>query len=274
MYTGTESPAQKVGSVRRFTEGHSKVFICSLRSGAGLDGLQHACSTVVFGELDWSPQVMDQVVGRLDREGQQKPVTAYFLTIDDGADPFMLEVLGSKQSQSDGILGMAGRAEILDVQGQSDRLRRMAEAYLASIGESAPAPEPTEGLHAEVVAALRMLKVPTNTEREMQEALWSALPGLLPTATVEREVRIGERGRLDFLVSRDGVRIAVECKIDQTGRAAVYRQVRRYAEHAQIDGVVILAPWGGVSSFVVDGTAVSVVDWSKQSLRGGGKRAA
>jgi hypothetical protein len=68
----------------------------SLRSGAGLDGLQKRCSTMVFGELDWSPGVHHQCIGRLDREGQEQPVTAMFLVCDDGSDPPMMEVLGLK----------------------------------------------------------------------------------------------------------------------------------------------------------------------------------
>jgi hypothetical protein len=272
MYTGTESGAQKAAAVRDFTEGGAQVFILSQRSGAGLDGLQKVCKTVVFGELDWSPQVMEQVIGRLDREGQEHPVSAYFLTIDDGADPFMLQTLGVKQSQSDGVVaGIEGRADLLEAVGTSDRLREMAMSYLVSIGEAPPSPEPEFGLHAEVVSALRGIALPSSTEREMQDALWSVLPARLPFAKVEREVRIGERGRLDFLVSVDEEQIAIECKIDQTGRASVYRQVRRYAEHADVTGVVILAPWSGVSSFVVDETPVTVVDWSKQTLRRGGR---
>src|SRR5579884_3848269 len=42
----------------------------SLRSGAGLDGLQEDCTVGVFGELDWSPEQHRQCIGRLDRDGQ------------------------------------------------------------------------------------------------------------------------------------------------------------------------------------------------------------
>lgn len=268
MYTGTESPAQKNKAVEAFTEGNSQVFIISLRSGAGIDGLQHVCSNIVFGELDWSPHVMDQLIGRIDRDGQTKPVNAFFPVIDDGSDPFMIEVLGDKRSQHDGLVeGKQAKAEILaDTGPRVDRIRAMAEAYLASIGEAIPNAAPAEGLQAEVAAALRRLKLPSNCEREMQDALWSVLPGLLPTAKVEREYRVGERSRLDFLVTRGNERIAIECKIDQTGRTAVYRQVRRYAEEAGITGAVILAPWSGVSSFIVEEVPVIIVDWAKGSL--------
>ena len=69
LYTGTESAAGKARSVEAFTTGDSRVMMLSLRSGAGLDGLQQHCRDVVFGELDWSPQVHYQVIGRLRRRG-------------------------------------------------------------------------------------------------------------------------------------------------------------------------------------------------------------
>ena len=55
LYTGSESVPQKEEAKRRFLSDETNLIIISLRSGAGLDGLQHACRIVVFGELDWSP---------------------------------------------------------------------------------------------------------------------------------------------------------------------------------------------------------------------------
>lgn len=268
LYTGTESPTQKAEAVQQFTKGSSHVFIISLRSGAGLDGLQDVCSNVVFGELDWSPQVIDQVIGRLDREGQTKHVNAHFPTIDDGSDPFMIKVLAAKRTQSDGLLGIDSEGKLLEPTEVGDRIRRMAEAYLTSIGEPLPENLPQEGLHAEVAAALGNMVLPSTTEQAMQAAIFSLLPFEIIGAKVQREVRIGERGRLDFLVSRGDEAVAVECKINQTEKGEVYRQVRRYAEHPEITSVILLAPWSGVPHFNIDGTPVTIVDWTKQSLKG------
>lgn len=269
MHTGTETGPQKEAAKQKFIEDElCRVFICSNRSGAGLDGLQNVCDCVVIGELDWSPHVIDQLIGRIDRDPQPNPVDVYLPVIDDGADPFMIERLGDKRSQSEGIFdGVAGVARVLgDDDVSQDRLRAMAEAYLAMIGEPIPNPEPQTGLHADVAKALRRVQLPTNTEKEMQDALWSVLPDLLPGANVEREVRVGQRSRLDFLVSNGSERIAIELKIDQTGKGSVYRQVRRYAEEAQITGLVLLAPWSGVANFSVEGVPVTVVDWAKAKI--------
>ena len=104
MFTGSESQRSKRLSKENFVEGDSQVMLLSLRSGAGLDGLQHACSNVVFGELDWSPQIHTQVIGRLRRFGQRRPVTAHFLHVDGGSDPLMIELNGLKADQAHGIV--------------------------------------------------------------------------------------------------------------------------------------------------------------------------
>lgn len=132
MFTGSETPAEKVESRRKFMAGETSVLLISLRAGQGLDGLQKVCRTVVIGELDWAPAVMDQCIGRVFRDGQTEPVTAYFLVADDGADPLIAEKLGLKRQQAEGIRNPD--AEILE-EYQVDReravllARRFAEKY-------------------------------------------------------------------------------------------------------------------------------------------------
>lgn len=60
FFTGSESAAQKQWAVDQFRAGKTDLFIMSLRSGAGLNGLQERSSICVFGELDWSPGVHHQ----------------------------------------------------------------------------------------------------------------------------------------------------------------------------------------------------------------------
>ncbi len=103
-YTGSESAVKKDAGVQSFISGEAQLLMISLRAGAGLDGLQYSgCRTIVFGELDWSPGVHEQNIGRVHRDGQPDPVVAYYLVADDGADPIMVETLGLKQDQVDGI---------------------------------------------------------------------------------------------------------------------------------------------------------------------------
>jgi len=144
-FTGSESPSKKHEEFRRFVRGKTPLFIMSLRAGAGLDGLQGHCRTPVFGELDWSPGVLQQCLGRVHRDGQEEPCVAYFLVSEDGADPVMADVLGLKAQQSEGIRDPdAALIEKLEV--DPEHMRRLAEAYLATRGD-VPAPPESEVAH-------------------------------------------------------------------------------------------------------------------------------
>lgn len=129
MYTGSESPAKKQREAQRFINGETPLLILSLRSGAGLDGLQNRCRTVVFGELDWSPGCHEQDIGRVYRDGQQDPVMAYFLLAEDGADPFIAEALGLKREQVEGIRS-PGERDVVQRADTGDAVKRMAAKYL------------------------------------------------------------------------------------------------------------------------------------------------
>lgn len=129
MYTGSESPRAKSASFDRFVDGSSRVMLMSLRAGAGLDGLQGVCSTVVFAELDWSPGVHAQCVGRVHRDGQTEPVFVYYLVSDEGSDPVVSSVLGIKRGQSGFVLDPD--SSTLEVPGaDADRIKKLAESYL------------------------------------------------------------------------------------------------------------------------------------------------
>lgn len=132
MYTGSESAAQKETSKQRFLSGDTDLMIISLRSGAGLDGLQDRCGVVVFGELDWSPGIHHQVIGRLDRErsdGQQNQVMALFLVTEEGSDPPMMEVLGLKASESTQIVDP--HLGVQTTHSDETHLHKLVQRYLA-----------------------------------------------------------------------------------------------------------------------------------------------
>lgn len=133
VYTGQVSDAGKAEALRRFIDGDTKILILSNRAGAGIDGLQHVCRTVVSGELDWSPAVHIQFEGRAARDGQKDPVASYYLVSEDGSDPVIRDVLGLKEEQRVGLIeGSGGSALGQTSQAEDDnRMRRLAEAYLA-----------------------------------------------------------------------------------------------------------------------------------------------
>ncbi len=127
LYTGSESGNAKHRSKEEFVNGNSQLMIISLRSGVGLDGLQNSCSMVVFGELDWSPEVHKQVIGRLQRDGQKNQVTSIFLVTDNGSDPVMVDLLGLKAQQSTGIMDLGGVTQTVS---EESRVKEMARRFL------------------------------------------------------------------------------------------------------------------------------------------------
>lgn len=128
LYTGSESVAAKEKAKSRFMAGETDILIMSLRSGAGVDGLQHRCCTEIFGELDWSPGIHHQCIGRVDREGQKNPVTAFFLVTNDGSDPPMMDVLGVKSSEAKYIIDPYLGVETNE--NDTARLQKLVDRYL------------------------------------------------------------------------------------------------------------------------------------------------
>lgn len=187
LYTGSETTSAKGRNAQAFIDGETDLLILSLRSGAGLDGLQRRCSTMVFGELDWSPGVHHQCIGRLDREGQAEPVTALFLVIDDGSDPPMMDVLGLKASQSAAIMDPLAGAQ--KVGRDAGNLRRLVERYLK--GKAAKGFEigPGETLSPARLACLRELAACARPT--------TAIPGVMEGAHLAALVQLGLADRAE-----------------------------------------------------------------------------
>lgn len=129
MYTGSESPSQKEKNKNAFIAGESNLMIISNRSGAGVDGLQERCSTVVIGELDWSPKVHEQLEQRIDRDGQKEPVMILYPVSDGGSDPVIMDLCGLKNSQANGIMDLYENQDISYGSDES-RTKKLVAYYL------------------------------------------------------------------------------------------------------------------------------------------------
>lgn len=140
MYTGSETPARKQAAVRQFlNEPERRIFICSLRSGAGLDGLQGVANVCVFGELDWSPAMHHQAIGRLARDGQENQVVAYYLVSAEGSDPVIGGVLEAKRQQAEPFMAGDDGALFTAQAEDTQRVKHLARAVLTKAGR----PDPT-----------------------------------------------------------------------------------------------------------------------------------
>lgn len=134
--TGEESAREKHESKRTFIAGARqpggcKVIGISLRSCAGIDGLQHVCSTGITAEYDWTGAVEKQGIGRASRDGQERPVVWYRPYMLSGADPVMLDVCGVKEAQSSAILDPD--AVVSNVEVDPNHIRKLAEDFLRRV---------------------------------------------------------------------------------------------------------------------------------------------
>ena len=73
------------------------------------------------------------------------------------------------------------------------------------------------------------------TEAELQQAIWDVLPARFPA---DRERSLSRRDRPDFIVDVDGMSVAIEVKV-AGARSMVLRQIGRYAEHDQVDAIIL-----------------------------------
>ncbi len=73
-------------------------------AGTGVDGLQRVCSRAIIAEGSWVPSDISQMIGRLHRIGQTKPVLADFMTIERSIDQHMLRRCIEKQGVVDQVL--------------------------------------------------------------------------------------------------------------------------------------------------------------------------
>lgn len=72
VYRGGMSDSQKADAVGMFQAPECRIFLGQRQAaGTGINGLQTVCSTAVIAEPSWTPGETDQLVGRLDRIGQQ-----------------------------------------------------------------------------------------------------------------------------------------------------------------------------------------------------------
>jgi hypothetical protein len=140
FYTGAQTASAKDHAIDEFIDGEARLLIMSLRSGAGIDGLQDVCHTAVIGELDWSPGVHTQGIGRVCRPGQAEEVDAFFCVTDAGADPFMLETLDIKALQAQDFLNPDAplrEPDPLKRQAQRSRIKGLAADFVARAAAAA-----------------------------------------------------------------------------------------------------------------------------------------
>lgn len=85
----------------------------------------------------------------------------------------------------------------------------------------------------EILSTLSKVRITAAHESDAQEQIAAALRGA--GIECEREVRLGERDRVDILAGR----IAIEVKTKPVSGSTLWRQVQRYAGHDEVEAVVV-----------------------------------
>jgi hypothetical protein len=101
---------------------------------------------------------------------------------------------------------------------------------------------------------LRGSRLRTSTEIALQASIGEALTA--GAIAFEREKSLGPRDRPDFLLY--GGRVVLEAKTRQP-KKAIYRQITRYAQHEQVEAIILVTGTATGMPEEIDGKPVYVV---------------
>lgn len=86
---------KRYAEIKRFQEGKTNLFILQCHAGGIGINLQRA-GAVVFAELDYSPAVVGQSIGRAQRIGRTLPLNVYYITVVDTIDAEIARAIMTK----------------------------------------------------------------------------------------------------------------------------------------------------------------------------------
>lgn len=105
LFTGKQNEKTKQKAVDEFQNNSEKrVFIGQIQA-AGVGITLTAASTVVFVENTWVPSELHQAIDRLHRNGQESPVLAKILVVEESLDETILKTMVDKNKVIEKILG-------------------------------------------------------------------------------------------------------------------------------------------------------------------------
>lgn len=106
-YTGDEDDDARQDAFDRFTSHEVQVLVGTDATMAeGLDGLQHVSNHMIVLDPDWVPEIRNQKIGRLKRDGQPEPVVHVYYILARNTIDQMVEVSREhKKSVIDEVVG-------------------------------------------------------------------------------------------------------------------------------------------------------------------------
>lgn len=103
LITGSTTTKKRDEILQKFAlEKNKRVLFANIGClGTGVDGLQKVCSNMAILELPPRPSDLVQVIGRLERSGQENPVTIQYLLSPETIDQDLWEMLKGKKDVTD-----------------------------------------------------------------------------------------------------------------------------------------------------------------------------
>ncbi len=122
LFTGSTPISARPGVLEAFQKTPRAVLVATDAGSEGLN-LQFAAHRLVNYDLPWNPQRVEQRIGRLDRLGQEHPVTVISLAAAETIEAHLLDVVASKLRLFSLIVGEA--ADVLGAIGEGESFERL-----------------------------------------------------------------------------------------------------------------------------------------------------
>lgn len=105
LIAGGITTKQKHESIKAWCKDPDDLFIFGNMDtmGTGVDGFQHVCQNMIIIELPWRPSDLEQIIGRIDRSGQELPMSITFMLADETSDEDMWEMLKEKEAITEAV---------------------------------------------------------------------------------------------------------------------------------------------------------------------------
>ena len=121
---GSDKMDKRQESIDEFQRGEADVFILNIKAGGVGLNLDQA-GTVIFADMEWSPEIHNQAADRAHRIGQTKTVNIYYFIAKDTIEEDIMEILNSKKGVLDQVIdGKNDKVKTSNI--YEEFLRRMA----------------------------------------------------------------------------------------------------------------------------------------------------
>lgn len=108
-YTGDQNDDERASVLEQFATGNVQCLVgTDATMSEGLDGLQQAAHHMVIVDPDWTPEIVNQKIGRLRRQGQlHRTVFLWYIIARNTIDQYVEKTRNLKQDMLDVVVGQS-----------------------------------------------------------------------------------------------------------------------------------------------------------------------